>query len=754
MVATRLLAALAATGAALAGAGAGAAAAPPSTAPVDGSGTSTATSTIAPATADEPYPAGIVWEGPVEVLPARLGYPPAAVGGFITVEHVGDELWVLNRNGRGSVAARSTDGGLSWAEVPLPAPGDDENLNVEHVVAMPGGGYLAVADRGRRCHPGSDAGSYYELLCTRNRPLVFTSTDAATWTEAAPAAWDPPGDSSLVISSIIATDDGFLAAGTIQGEGWRAALFSSPDGVDWALERELTGAGHPLTAGTLVHDGTTLTFIASENGCGVPYDGPEAGWRLGSFWAHHGRIFVGADIASLTLQEPGGHPLAPEPLEPPADCGSVDGVPFAALPYPSFRAALVGGVTTIVELYVPPEQQALVEEAVEQAKADDTFDAEAVRTTAGSRRYAQLIDGAWVLTEIDGVSVPDSIRFTSGAGNGPVFFEITTPANSLQHVSTIIDGVQSQSTSHPVLAQPSTITAVGTGDHEALLLIGLDVDDPFTAYEAESMARLVAWRSTPGTGSTAPTCDLQPGGVCRFFDLTTHPGYPDFSGRDLAGVDLSYSNLGSANFDGANLFGARAVLATGERRDGPSFVGADLSWVQFQEAIVGDISGADVTGTNLYGARVERAAGVDFSAARVARARLNDVTDVVFGTADWSGATLYLGEVFPDLAAITHDGITLDFLQVRDTRIELDLTGADLTGVRISGPLRGEGEPPLLVITSLSGATIDGTRFGGVDLSGVDPAVDLGELTIRDNSICPDGAPPDGGFSGTCVREG
>ena len=91
------------------------------------------------------------------------------------------------------------------------------------------------------------------------------------------------------------------------------------------------------------------------------------------------------------------------------------------------------------------------------------------------------------------------------------------------------------------------------------------------------------------------------------------------------------------------------------------------------------------------------------------------------------------------------------------TTVEVDLSDLDLTNVWLQGPLAVSDDPSRwIVVTSLTGAVIDGTRFSEVDLSRVDPGVDLSELRVRtDSTICPDGVPPDGhSFYGTGVREG
>lgn len=702
--------------------------APPATADV-----SVAHAVAVRTAAADSHPAGLLWEGPVEVLSLRQGIHPGGSG--MRFEHVGDELWVLGWQGNGSAVARSLDGGASWAEIAIAAPQAGERLTIDHVVPDPSGGYLAVAGRRTRCSGGDGV----IAVCERVRPVLYTSADGHEWAEATPGAWEPPAGSSLRIDSIITVNGWVLAAGTVLGPDWRAVLYASPDGVNWTAERELTNAGNPLTAAQLVHDGETLTFIAHETACETPFDG-EGGWALGAFWARHGRIFTGTDIASLTLLGPGEHPLAPEPLAVPDGC-SFDGVPYAAVPYPQFRARLIGGVTTVFEDFVPPEQLELVE------AADDDV-AAAVRAAAGTRRYAQLADGAWALTELDDVSVPETVWFFEHAG-APAFADVVTAAPAVQQVFSVIEGVQQQSVSHPLVASVEALTAVG----DELLLLGTEVADPFASSDRSTPTAVVVWRSAAGQGVAEPPCELAAGGVCRFSDLTGHPDYPDFAGRDLAGVDLAATNVGAANFDGSDLAGARLWLVDGDQ---PSFVGADLTGAQLQRARLGDISAAQVDGANFGAATIASARGVDFSDSGMASVRLNDITETTFGDADLTRATLVVADAdsFPDLAMLTYERINVNVRPPDGETVELDLTGVDLTGLRLAGPFVSGGEAPRLVITSLTGAVIENTTFSDLDLSRVDPQLDLSELeVVTGSTICPVGARPDGGYFGVCIRD-
>lgn len=588
---------------------------------------------------------------------------------------------------------------------------------------------------------------------------MFTSDDGTTWAESAPGGLAPPGGGSLRINDVIAVDSGFIAAGTIQGPGWRSVLFSSPDGVTWTTERELVGDVNPYTSRSLAFDGSTLVLTVDETPCAQLYDNV-AGWVLGTWWAKHGRIYVGADIASLELQQPGEHPLAPEPYPPSDDCGFVDDVPFQSVPYPKFTATTIDGVLTIFELYVPAEQTLAVDQA-EDAGDDEAF--EEIRSSEGTRRYAQLVDGAWMVTDVAGVNVLEASGLNSGSSQrgeqwytasvdaDPAFVQVRWNRSPLWDVFTATDADPAQlvSAAPLVLDEPSDAVAVDEG----FLLLAGQQSDPFRPFRFRDPIAIVAWRTVPGEGPVAPPCGLAPGGACRWSDLTVHPDYPDFGGRDLAGIDLTGTHLGSADFDGADLSGARLWLVDGDPGEPPSFVGADLTDAGLQGADIGDISGATVAGANLRDARIASAADVDFGSAVLADVELGDISGASFGDGDMSGATLVVTDRFPDLEILNYDDIRIRFdLEEGDT-VELDLRGVDLTGVTLSAPFPFDDDP-LVIITSLDGATLLGTRATYVDLSRLDPSIDLSELKLDEGSICPDGDPPTGGFSGTCTREG
>ena len=127
---------------------------------------------------------------------------------------------------------------------------------------------------------------------------------------------------------------------------------------------------------------------------------------------------------------------------------------------------------------------------------------------------------------------------------------------------------------------------------------------------------------------------------------------------------------------------------------------------------------------------------------------IDDATDANLAGADLRRAWLGL-TTLPHHAGVDLAQARPRFIPVEGVPFEISLAGMDLTEVSIDVDFSASD---LLVVTDLSGAVLDGASFSGVDLSLVGPEVDFTDVDVWDDSICPDGLPPDDGPIGTCVR--
>jgi uncharacterized protein YjbI with pentapeptide repeats len=331
------------------------------------------------------------------------------------------------------------------------------------------------------------------------------------------------------------------------------------------------------------------------------------------------------------------------------------------------------------------------------------------------------LEGGRVSIPIDVDGTP-GIFETSGSSDAE-----TTPAPILPDGD---GGWVQQVPEHAVLAEQ--IVAAGWVDGALVAVASVSQDPWADTVPASEPTALTMWTSRETSGPKEP-CELEPGSVCLFADLTQSPGYPDFAGVDLSGVDLAYANLGAADFTDADLSGARlwgAMSGEGFSADGVNFNAARLQGAQLRSTVGADFTGANLSWSTLYDAR-----GAVLTGARVY----------------WASFTVDL-ESIPDLAGVPLARARITVAPPERGRYQVSLAGLDLADARIAAPFDG----PLLKVTSLDGAILDGTSLDRVDLSAIDASViDLSTVDVWDEeSICPDGQPPDDLPIGTCIRAG
>ncbi len=670
------------------------------TTPVPSTSAATTTTTTLPP--QEILPAGTVWTS--TLLEAGTSTNIAEM------EVVGEALWAVGSRWNGPVAWRTADG-INWNEVAIQGPPDSGAVGLAGIVGRPAGGYLAWGHAGSSCWADIQReGGYRETgLCRRLRPVVFLSDDGEAWRRIDPPVMQPGDGATVLVDDLTAVDDGFVAVGTHRSPDWYGMVWFSPDGENWELVRDLRGVDGPMSGHQVLWDGSTLVLLAHEHPCSQDeINDNSPGWILGSQWADHLRMLAGPDVRELAPVDPDDHPI----LEPPMtiDC-SADGAFFLAMePYADTFGAVIGGRITLVDDSVLPEPDD-TETGGEDGEDEEPLD---------PRRLVALVDGEWTETIVAGFD--RGLDMLVEVDGGPALLRSGPDGAGLSSMELVVadpdGGGWVARTADPPIIGGLVRIAAGFGD--SVIAVSRSYADPFTSVRTgEDPGDVLVWSTRDIPEDEVTRCSPAAGGVCQLADFSTLERYPDLSGADLSGADLMFARFGAGDFSDATFAGSNLSGATVDTSDGaPVFTGADFTGANLRGADLEDVAGANLSGADLS------AASIGFSAppASLDGATLTDARlDVVRG-ADGEYASL-----------------------------EISLAGYDLTGARVRGPLGGEVR---LRVTDLRGAVLAGVSFYAVDLTGVqlDAGVDLTDVDVWDNSLCPDGQPPSDGPIGTCVR--
>ena len=225
--------------------------------------TTTTTTTVPPRV----VPIGVRWTAGDELVESGVF---GAAQNLIVVD---DELWLMGNRYNGPAVFRSRDAGITWEPVEVASPPSQGTISVHDLARGHDGRLVVAGSRGSRCQVAEDVGDGYRVtgICKRFRPTLFLSDDdGASWREVEPAAMAPPGDVSVALASVVATADGFLAAGTVRGPDWHGRLWSSPDGESWSLDDEIRGVSRFASVEQLLTDGDSLVLLVSEHPCAAP----------------------------------------------------------------------------------------------------------------------------------------------------------------------------------------------------------------------------------------------------------------------------------------------------------------------------------------------------------------------------------------------------------------------------------------------------------------------------------------------------
>ncbi len=691
--------------------------APPTTAPP---------TTAPPTTQPAPVilPTGVVWRA---TQVGRVGGMGVASSQIVTVD---DEAWIVGGRWNGPVLWRSTDG-ETWTEVVVEPPPSSGSALLDGLIGRPDGGLLAWGHAGSDCYANEPRENGYRevSICRRIRPIVYLSDDGTTWQRVDPSAMAPGGSNSVHVSEVTAVDDGFVAVGTHRGPDWYGLIWSSPDGENWNVVRELRGADGPMSGREALWDGTTLVVLAHEHPCSqgyINYNTP--GWILGTSWANHLRLLTGPSVDALEPVAADGHPI----LEPPrpVDCAVDDPFFFGMEPYADAAGAMIGGRIALLDLTDLPDDDtgddAGDDTGDDTGDGDGDGDGDEDAAPIHPRRIVTLIDGTWEESFTEGIdrSGRDTLVELDGR---PAILRATQPETGVTTIDVIVstdDGWELRTGQTPLLGRIS-YSALSAGDGstvalgDRLLAVMTAQPNPFESvtFAGQPVDLLVA-SSRPTDEGSIESCAPTAGTFCAFGEFAAVPSYPNLAGADFAGVQAPFADLGAADYSGADFGGA--TLTGAEVEDTSDFTGTD-----FAGAILSGTELEDLAGANLAGADLQRAT-IGFSAP----------------PASFEGAVLERATL--ELVA-TADGEYLD--------PELVLAGLDLTSTRISGSY--DADAPLLRVVDLRGSVLDGASFYATDLTGVqfDEGLDWSVIDVWDNSLCPDGQPPTDGPIGTCVRE-
>ncbi len=535
---------------------------------------------------------------------------------------------------------------------------------------------------------------------TRNLGVLWFSTDGSTWQRT--DLRDLVGDQTTVLTSVTATEAGFVAVGSIGNADHtgpaRGLVVRSADGVTWTVT-ELALA-YSTALGEVMQLGDGLVVRGAEYPCTFDsfglvtffLGGQERAWRSDD----GGATFAPVDLAASQVFTVS----TPSPADP-AACADL-GLSGAA----GFTAA--AGRMQVV----------------------------------GDRLFLFSADGATVASTADlaswtapatlgYVATPPAFPLVAADGDGYTIVRLQRPAHGS---TTFAFGVQALGW----IAGPDALTWTETEGVAPVLSI--EPGPLFTSaagkvvlfqstMAADGSASSRVLTSTAGPLVEPPACELVAGASCP---LATISGQ-DLSGLDLTGIDLIGATIVDSDLTGTNLTGAKLQqsVISGGGFSGALLVGADLREADLRDA---DLTGADLSGADLTGglASLSLLSGVTLTGAALVVDFFLDATSVVppgisVAGLNLSGATFSnFDDVQVDLHGLDWTGAILIGTQFYG----IDLTGSNFTSADLRSADFGQN-------TNLTGAITTGANIGAT-ANGLLEQVP----SFSDTSVCPDGGPP------------
>ena len=576
----------------------------------------------------------------------------------------------------------------------------DVQVDIAGTVANPGGMgvhtdmIVTAATDGPNGWVAVGASSFWDSLNyydTTRRGFIWHSTDGTSWQRI--DVRDLVGDTSVVMTSVTSTANGYVAVGDIAqpdlSEGpSRGFVLTSPDGVTWTKTAELPRQWAVSTSRVIVGDSRIVVH-------GVEYVCDATAGAMNSF-------SVGAQFRAWASDD--------------------GGVTFT-------EVSLAGGVVT--DPLPPPTDPAACPNMYEEEGA--------YRSTAGfvtligDRLFVVAADGAsvaatddlatWSVSEVPDALTsldptiytvePGSVTGLYEDGEGLVLIELqplrradgrqTDAARQLYSWRSADDGAtwELQPLARPTVLTQNEIGSIGRLSDDTLAYLGVMGEQLVVRPVAAS--ELVPWGE----------CEPAAGADCRFVELEGL----DAAGLDLSGIDFTGAALTSVDFEGSNLSGATFNGAEVFTEESAVWGGVDLSGADLTNAYLGgmDLAGADLTNATIVGVYVP---------GTLMRATL-------------TGATI--------------DNVVVNFTPEEDVK-NASLAGLVFTDVRFYGAVGGSSMQGV----DFSGATFDDVSFADVDLTGANFAGAIfaeGEVVFSRGVICPDGAPAtEGVYDHTACR--
>ncbi len=537
-------------------------------------------------------------------------------------------------------------------------------------------------------------GSYWDRNFARGTSIgmIWFSPDGLKWQRAQDPRAVLGSNTSLLLRSVVATGDGYMAVGSSTDIALRRVetqvVLTSADGMTWHKAASIASRWS-LAAGQLVANGAGWLLSGAEFACTV--DGGDhvtfslgaqqrlwSGNAAGSAWSAvplEPKVIVSKEPAPTSAKQcpkPGTTEFLTEVSDRFTTTGSFVGVAGG-------RAVLVSGDGD--QAAVSSDLQHWTVAALPGAQPTDAVQGSA----AGVHSRLVVPDG-------------DGIALLSYEAPRDVTGDHALPAGLAALGWQTTDGTAwtRLASASPFVGQGHPSASI-TDDGKVLLVSG-EAPSAGSDRAAYSLGVSAAGQMRPW-GSCTPAARA----ACSFVDTLALTGHD----LDLSGIDLSGAQIGStASLAGDNLTGADLRMAgLYAPMTGTDFSKANARGARFG----GDLTGADFSDADLTGASVVGSFGAS-----------------MFRTAALAGITIRAD----DSAALSK----ADFS-------DLDLTAASF-GSNVLEPGNFTG-------ANFDGANLTNARFMDVDLTGATFAhANMTGLYFLTGVICPNGKPPTAGVYG------